>query len=76
MLSSLVPFLIPAALLVVVFFAQLALRKHYDYQCANCGHAFSPSVWAMVLTPHRFGDKLLKCPQCGKVTWAERVPKK
>lgn len=75
MLGSLYPFLIPVALLIIVFFAQLALSKHYDYQCGNCGNTFSPSVWALVLTPHRFGSKLLKCPKCGKRTWATRVPK-
>lgn len=75
MLTALAPYLIPAALLVAVFCAQFALHKRYDYQCGNCGNTFSPSVLAMTLTPHRFGSKLLRCPKCGKVTWATRVPK-
>jgi predicted RNA-binding Zn-ribbon protein involved in translation (DUF1610 family) len=73
--ASLYPFFIPAGLVIVVFFTQFALRKHYDYKCGNCGNAFSPSVLATMFTPHQFGSKLLKCPKCGKVTWATRVPK-
>jgi uncharacterized C2H2 Zn-finger protein len=68
--------LILAVLLAAMFLAQVILRKRYNFQCADCGHIFSPSALVMTLTPHRFGTKLLKCPECGKVTWAARMPKK
>jgi predicted RNA-binding Zn-ribbon protein involved in translation (DUF1610 family) len=61
--------------LVVGVGSQYVLLKRYDFKCGNCGNVFSPSLGAVMLTPHRFGAKRLRCPQCGEATWATRVPK-
>jgi DNA-directed RNA polymerase subunit RPC12/RpoP len=75
MSSSLGPFIvIPVAIVLGVLF-QSQMSKNFDYQCASCGTRFSPSAVAAALTPHMPGRKLLRCPSCGRTTWAARVPK-
>jgi hypothetical protein len=73
--SSVSPLIIIPIVIVVVIITQYALLRKYDFKCGNCGHVFSPSFMAVLLTPHSFGRKRLRCPACGKVTWATRVPK-
>ena len=69
------PFLVIPLVFVAVIFVQWTLSKDYDFQCANCGHKFSPSLPLLILAPHNLGKKLLKCPACGHITWTKRVPK-
>ncbi|MDA8117069.1 MAG: hypothetical protein M0000_06850 [Actinomycetota bacterium] len=53
-----------------------ALRsKNVEYECQECSAHFSPSPLLLALTPHRMGQKLLTCPQCGTRTWATPVPR-
>jgi DNA-directed RNA polymerase subunit RPC12/RpoP len=76
MSSSLTPLIVIPVILLVTVFGQSQLSKRFDYQCANCGMRFSPSPLAAALAPHRFGGlKLLRCPSCGRTTWASAVPK-
>lgn len=68
--------LIPIVIFAVVFTTQLRLASRRDWRCADCGHEFSLSPLAATLLPHRLGgQKLAKCPECGKRTWASPVPK-
>jgi predicted RNA-binding Zn-ribbon protein involved in translation (DUF1610 family) len=76
MSSGLDPIVIVPIVLVVGAGSQYVLLKKYDFRCANCGDVFSPSLGAVLLTPHRFGTKRLTCPKCGETTWATRVPKR
>jgi DNA-directed RNA polymerase subunit RPC12/RpoP len=60
----------------VVLLVNIYLNKKVDYKCGNCGETFSPTIFQTMTAPHRFGGyKLLKCPHCGKRTWATLVRK-
>jgi DNA-directed RNA polymerase subunit RPC12/RpoP len=73
---SLAPFIVIPVVLILAVSWQTYLSKNFDYQCGSCGERFTPSVLAAAVAPHRFGGrKLLRCPSCGKVTWASAVPK-
>jgi DNA-directed RNA polymerase subunit RPC12/RpoP len=68
-------FIIPVIFVITVVF-QTFMSRNFDYQCGNCGERFSPSPLAAAIAPHRFGGlKLLRCPHCGKVTWASALRK-
>jgi DNA-directed RNA polymerase subunit RPC12/RpoP len=70
------PLIVIPTVLMVVFIVQFFLGKnYYGYRCSNCGNVFSPSPLIALIAPHSFGKKLLRCPECGKVTWAARIPK-
>ena len=75
MSSSLGPLIVIPVVLVLAVLVQSQVSKNFDYQCANCGTRFSPSALAVALAPHMFSKKLLRCPSCGKTTWAAAVPK-
>lgn len=74
------PSIAPVIAIGVAFAAQFIfqqrLTSRYDYQCCNCGHAFSLTPLAASVAPHRFGGgKFVKCPRCGVRSWASPVPK-
>ena len=61
-----------AILLVVV------VRWHASntaYQCEACGNAFEISILQDLFTPHMLTTKYVRCPACGRRTWAEVLPK-
>ena len=46
------------------------------YECAHCGHCFVPTMSQYVNGAHTILKRKLKCPKCGKKTWARRrLPK-
>jgi DNA-directed RNA polymerase subunit RPC12/RpoP len=74
--STLSPLIAIPVIFVVVLVSQTYMSRNFDYQCGNCGERFSPSALAAALSPHRFGgQKLLRCPHCGRLGWAQAVPK-
>jgi hypothetical protein len=75
MSSSLDPLIVIPVVLVLAVLVQSQVSKNFDYQCANCGTRLNPSALAVALAPHMFGKKLLRCPNCGKTTWAAAEPK-
>jgi len=75
MITQYLPLIVVLLALVVVTLIQRGLVSNYDYQCANCQEVFSITLLQAMLFPHSFGKKLVRCPNCGKVTWAVRVPK-
>jgi transcriptional regulator with XRE-family HTH domain/DNA-directed RNA polymerase subunit RPC12/RpoP len=42
------------------------------YECRKCGHRFVPSVGAYLMGAHSATTRYLKCPKCGKKSWAKR----
>ena len=40
------------------------------YRCAVCGYEFTISTLLDLTSPHVPDKKFLKCPQCGKRSWA------
>jgi DNA-directed RNA polymerase subunit RPC12/RpoP len=76
MSGHLTPLIVVPVVIVLGTLWQRQLSKNFDYQCAKCGARFSPSAVAAALAPHRFGGlKLLRCPSCGRTSWAAAVPK-
>ncbi len=75
MSKAIIPFILIPAVLVLTAIFQAVLNKSFDYECENCGKKFSVPPFISVLTPHIMGRKLVKCPYCGKRTWAKRVRK-
>lgn len=67
------PFLIPAALIIVLFLRQSMLKKALRLSMRQLPPCAWSLVWAMTFMPQRFGSKLLRCPQCGKMACAARV---
>lgn len=43
------------------------------YRCKHCGHEFVVSVWRDAFSPHMIESKYLKCPACGKRSWAKAL---
>jgi DNA-directed RNA polymerase subunit RPC12/RpoP len=72
---SLAPIIVVVGILILTIIVQAVVSKNFNYKCGNCGNEFSISPVTGVLTPHNMGRKLLKCPSCGKITWARRVRK-
>lgn len=46
------------------------------HECRNCGHKFVPTYKEAILAAHTPTKKYLKCPECGKKTWAKKVMSK
>ncbi len=49
--------------------------ENFDYQCENCGATFHLSLIQAVFAPHMTSRKLVRCPSCGRVSWAAPVEK-
>jgi DNA-directed RNA polymerase subunit RPC12/RpoP len=68
----------PIIAVIVILLALLIQNwrsKNYDYQCQNCGETFGVPVLKAVFSIHLRGSKLVRCPKCGKLTFATAVPK-
>ncbi len=66
--------LIAFCLLSAVALTKWAVDTH-GYECPSCGHQFEISMRTALLTPHMWDKKLLRCPSCGKTSWASAVIK-
>ena len=42
------------------------------FECRKCGHRFVPSIGAYLMGAHSATTRHLKCPKCGKWSWAKR----
>jgi transcriptional regulator with XRE-family HTH domain len=59
--------------------AFIALKFELDagyYECKNCHHKFIPPYKAVLWAPHISTTRYLKCPECGKRSWAKKVMNK
>lgn len=45
------------------------------YRCSACNHEFDINMRNAFLTPHVWGKKYLKCPECQKSQWAIEIVK-
>jgi uncharacterized protein with PIN domain len=48
----------------------------FEYQCKNCNETFKLPMWKAILAPPSMSSKLVKCPKCGKWTWANTTIQK
>jgi DNA-directed RNA polymerase subunit RPC12/RpoP len=51
------------------------MNHTFNYQCGNCGEVFGLSLLGGMLSPHMRGRKLIRCPNCGKISWSTPVHK-
>lgn len=42
------------------------------YECKHCKERFVPNMKAYIFGPHTLTTRRLKCPKCGKVSWAKK----
>ena len=60
-------------LVAVCFYAfKLEVDAGY-YECRDCHHRFKPEYWKALIAHHLGTNRCLKCPKCGKRTWAKKV---
>lgn len=58
---------------VVCFYAlKLELDAGY-YECRNCHHRYTTTYFKALMAPHMSTTRYLKCPECGKRSWAKKV---
>ena len=65
---------ISTTIFVIVGF--IALKFELDagyYECKNCHHKHVPPYFTVLLAPHMSTTRYLKCPKCGKRSWAGKV---
>ena len=58
--------------LTALFFAFKLEVDAGRYKCKKCGCKFVPSYSAALLAPHINTTRWLKCPECGKRSWARK----
>ncbi|WP_042379833.1 hypothetical protein [Streptacidiphilus melanogenes] len=75
MRKDLLPLIVVMAGFLALFLVQRGRTSLYHYQCTHCGESFGISPLLAALAHHRMGQKLLRCPSCGAVTWARPVRK-
>jgi len=72
--------LVPVVVVVLGFAVNLLIQRNlmsrYDYRCDRCAAIFSLTPARAAVVPHRMGGtKYVRCPNCGRLSWAAPVPK-
>ena len=64
-------------LVIVALYAfKLEINAGY-YECRKCHHRYAPdSYWKVMFSTHLDTTRYLKCPKCGKRSWAKKVMNK
>ncbi|MBQ9729228.1 MAG: helix-turn-helix transcriptional regulator [Clostridia bacterium] len=62
---------------IVVMFGGIAVAAALEmrnavFECRACGERFVPTKTAYIMGAHTIMRRHLKCPHCGKFTWAKR----
>lgn len=70
----LIPVLVGIILLTfgLCFSFKMELDLSY-YECRNCKNKINPTYKQALFAPHSPNSRYLKCPNCGKKTWAKRT---
>jgi transcriptional regulator with XRE-family HTH domain len=63
-------------LLIAMPFALLIEQKAGYYECKNCKHRYVPKYSAVFFAMHAGRTRYMKCPNCNKRTWCNKVLKK
>ncbi len=66
------------AIALVVIFGGIGVAAVLEmtsgaFECQNCNEYFVPTKWAYIKGMHTITRRYLKCPHCGKKTWAKRT---
>ena len=66
--------------IILVVVALYAFKLEIDagyYECRKCYHRYVPnSYFKVMISPHINTTRYLKCPKCGKRSWAKKVMSK
>ena len=62
--------------LVGMFFAIKIEQTAGYYKCDLCGHHYVPGYWQAFFAMHIGRTRYMKCPNCGKRSWQEKVLEK
>ncbi len=73
--NNIIRFAILPVIIVIAFIWQRWMNRHFDYQCENCRAVFPLPIWQGVFAPHAMGRKLVRCPNCGQMSWVSPVNK-
>ena len=46
------------------------------YECKHCGHKYVPTYFAVNKAPHMGRKRYMKCPNCNKKSWQNKVVSK
>ena len=61
---------------IMVAVAFYGLKLEVDagyYECKNCHNRFTIKYFSAMIAPHINTTRYLKCPKCGKRSWAKKV---
>lgn len=59
---------------VVAFYGLMLEAEAGYYECKKCHNRFVPkNYFSVMIAPHFNTTRFLKCPDCGKRTWAKKV---
>jgi len=67
------PILIVLALAVVTVILVRWHARHTGYRCPECGFTFAVSPVTDFLSPHKSGEKMLRCPRCLRSSWCLEI---
>ena len=59
--------------LVAAFFALRIEQKAGYYECAKCGHKYTPTFLQVLFAMHMGRTRYMKCPHCGQRSWNKKV---
>ena len=48
-------------------------QKAGTYECRVCGSRYMPGYWQTFISPHMGRTRYMKCPECGKRSWQNKV---
>ncbi|MBO5313619.1 MAG: helix-turn-helix transcriptional regulator [Clostridia bacterium] len=68
--------LIVAGFVIGIVGAMFALRIEQIagyYKCGKCGHKYVPSYKSVFFSMHTGRTRYMKCPECHKMSWQEKV---
>lgn len=70
------PYVITTVVVIGMFFLIRLHSRGVAYECLSCNQVFAISVWTDFLSPHKSGEKLLRCVHCGHAGWLPEVDRR
>jgi uncharacterized membrane protein len=56
-------------LIAIGFWELNDIEKNKHFLCKNCGTKLKVSKYKLLITPHYFSRRYLKCPSCKQRSW-------
>ena len=74
--TFLLGFIICVSTIILLIAGFIALKFEADagyYECKNCHYKYVPTYMQVLLAPHIFTARYLKCPNCNKRSYSKKV---